>query len=117
LRDWFVGGAVVTEGEDFQCLPAPEPDFRHIESTVDLELTEAARGEGDFKGEIGKLLFLMKTLQEYRSSGVQEFRSCRIQDSGFRIQDSGFRIQDSGFRIQDSGVPWRQTKISSLMEF
>jgi hypothetical protein len=59
-RDWSIGGAVVAEREDFQGLPAPEPNLRHVESTVDLELAEATGGEGNFQREIGKFFFLVK---------------------------------------------------------
>ena len=45
----------------FQRLPAPEPDLRHVESTVYLELAEAAGGERDFQREIGKLFFPVDT--------------------------------------------------------
>src|SRR6266404_4062801 len=44
-----------------QRLPAPKPNLRHIESTVYLELAEAAGGEGDFQREIGKLFFPVNT--------------------------------------------------------
>ena len=60
-RHWFAGRAVAAQCEDFQSLLAPEPDLRHVESTVDFELAEAARGESDFQGEIRKLLLFVKT--------------------------------------------------------
>jgi len=41
-------------------------------------------------------------VQEFRSSGVQEFRSQEFRSQEFRSQE--FRSQESGVRSQESGV-------------
>ena len=66
LRSGFISGLIAAEDEDFQSLPAPEPDLRHIELTIYLQLAEAACGESNFQREIGKLLFLMNTPRFFR---------------------------------------------------